>query len=117
MSVHIAHLTVFAFGIVLALIVYLFTRRGLVELLTRTVAVPGGVTFYQRAFFLVLLFAAVGAALTANLDVKDGQHFMEYVWQIASGVGDTLGFLFLALAIYLVLMTILLGTLKPKNDQ
>lgn len=117
MSVHIAHLAVLAFSIFLAAFVYALTRHGLEELLARTVGVPGGIVFYNRAFLIVLLFGAIGSALSAHLDVKPGEHFMEYVWDVASAIGETLTYIFMTLAIYLVLMTILVATLKPKNDQ
>lgn len=116
-SVDIAHLIVLVLAIVFATLVYALTSRGLVELLRRTVTVPGGVIFFSRAFLLIILFGALGAALSSHLDVKDGEHFMEYVWVVASGLGDTLSYTFMALAVYLVLMTILVAALKPKDDQ
>lgn len=42
---------------------------------------------------------------------------MEYVWVIAGGLGDSLDYLFFTIAIYLVLMTILVATPKPKDDK
>ena len=114
---HATHLAVLMFAVALAVLVYLLARRGLGELLSRTVAVPGGVVFYMRAFSLLLMFGAVGQALTRSPDVKAGQHFMEYVWVVAEALGDSLEYLFFTLAIYLVLMTILVATLKPKDDK
>lgn len=49
--------------------------------------------------------------------MKPGEHFMEYVWTVAGGLGEALQYIFLTLAIYLVLMTILVATLKPKDDK
>lgn len=113
----VVHLVVVFLAIALAILVYLLARRGLGELLSRTVAVPGGVVFFTRAFLLLLIFGVIGQAVTGNPDVKPGQHFMEYVWLVAAGLGDSLGYIFLTLAIYLVLMTILVATLKPKDDK
>jgi hypothetical protein len=104
-------------AIALAILVYLLARRSLGELLLRTVAVPGGVVFFERAFLLLLIFGVVGQAVTGNPDVKPGEHFMEYVWAVAGGLADSLQYIFLTLAIYLVLMTILVATLKPKDDK
>jgi hypothetical protein len=115
--VHVAHLAVLILAVAFAGLVYVLARRGLGELLSRTVAVPGGVVFYTRAFLLLLIFGVVGQAVTASLDVKQGQHFMEYVWAVAGGLGDSLQSIFYTLAIYLVLMTILVATLKPKDDK
>lgn len=114
---HATHLAVLILAVALAVLVYLLARRGLGELLSRTVTVPGGVVFYMRAFLLLLVFGAVGQAVTGSPDVKPGQHFMEYVWVVAGGLGDSLEYLFFTLAIYLVLMTILIATLKPKDDK
>ncbi len=113
----VVHLVVVILAIVLAILVYFLTRRGLGELLSRTVAVPGGVVFFTRAFLLLLIFGVIGQAVTGNPDVKVGQHFMEYVWFVAAGLGDSLEYIFLTLAIYLVLMTILVAALKPKDDK
>jgi hypothetical protein len=113
----VVHLTILILAVALAILVYLLARRGLGELLSRTVAVPGGVVFFSRAFLLLLIFGVVGQAVTASPDVKPGEHFMEYVWAVARGLGDSLQYIFLTLAIYLVLMTILVAALKPKDDK
>lgn len=104
-------------AIALAILVYLLARRSLGELLSRTVAVPGGVVFFTRAFLLLLIFGVIGPAVTGNPDVKSGQHFMEYVWFVAAGLADSLEYIFLTLAIYLVLVTVLVAALKPKDDK
>ncbi len=88
----VVHLVVVLVAIALAILVYLLARRSLAELLSRTVAVPGGVVFFTRAFLLLLIFGVVGPAVTGNPDVKPGQHFMEYVWFVAAGLADSLEF-------------------------
>ena len=113
----VVHLVVLILAVALAILVYLLARRGLGELLSRTVAVPGGVVFFRRAFLLLLIFGVVGQAVTGSPDVKPGEHFMEYVWAAAGGLGESLQYIFLTLSIYLVLMTILVATLKPKDDK
>jgi hypothetical protein len=110
-------LAILILAIGFACLTYLITRRGLGDLLDRTVIIPGGVKFYMRAFLLLLLFGAVGQAVAVNPDVKPGQHFMEYVWIVAGALNDSFAYIFLTLAVYLVLMTILVATLKPKNDK
>jgi len=113
----VVHIVVLTLAVVFAILVYLLARHGLGELLSRTVAIPGGVVFFRRAFLLLLIFGVVGQAVTGSPDVKPGEHFMEYVWAVAGGLGDSLQYIFLTLAIYLVLMTILVATLKPKDDK
>lgn len=113
----VVHLVVLIFAVALAILVNLLARRGLGELLSRTVSIPGGMTFFRRAFLLLLIFGVVGQAVTGNPDVKAGEHFMEYVWAVAGGLADSLQFIFITLAIYLVLMTILVATLKPQDEM
>ncbi len=115
--VHATHLAILILAIAFATLTYALSRRGLDELLSRTVAIPGGVSFYMRAFLLLLLFGAVGQAVAVKPDVKPGQQFMEYVWGVAAALGDSFDYIFLTLAIYLVVITILVATLKPKNDK
>jgi len=117
LSVNSAHLTLLAVALGAAMLAYVLARRALDDLLTRTVVIAGGVVFYERAFLMLLVFGALGSAFSHNLDVKPGEHFMEYVWSIAGGFGEVLGYIFLTLAIYLVVMTILVATLKPINDK
>jgi hypothetical protein len=115
-SVSFAHVVLLLLALATATLALVLARSGLKELLGRTVAVPGGVVFYQRAFSMLLFFGTIGAALSHSFDIKPEQHFMEYVWQIAAGFGDALGYIFLTLAIYLVLLTVLVATLKPKHE-
>jgi len=110
-------LAVLILSVALAAFVYSLVRRSLGELLSRTVTVAGGVAFYQRAFLLLLIFGVLGQAVIPGQDVKPGGHFMEYVWAVATGLGDSLQYIFLTLAIYLGLVTILVAALKPKDDK
>jgi len=112
-----AHVLLLILALAMATLSWRLARRSLKELLRRTVALPGGVVFYERAFSMLLFFGALGAAFSHSLNVKPDDHFMEYVWEVASGFGDVLVYLFLSLAIYLVLMTVLVAILKPKNEQ
>jgi len=104
-------------AVVCAAVIYGLGQRGLRELLERTVAVPGGVEFYRRAFLLVLIFGAVAQTLGAAPDLKAGARFMEYVWAVAGGLGSALGTVLLALGAYVLLMTILVAAIKPKHEQ
>lgn len=112
-----ATLVLLILAFILAFLTYALAEKGLSELLLRTVSVPGGVVFFRRAFLLMLIYGAVAQAVGVNPSLKPGAHFMEYVWAIASGLENCLEFLFLTLAIYLILMTILLAALKPKDDK
>jgi hypothetical protein len=111
------HLAVLILSVALAAFVYSLARRSLGELLSRTVTVAGGVVFYQRAFLLLLIFGVLAQVVAPGQNVKPGEHFMEYVWAVAAGLGDSLQYIFLTLTIYLVLVTILIAALKPKDDK
>ena len=100
-----------------SLTAYWCVRRSLRDLMSRTVTVPGGVDFYLRSFLLLLLFGAIGGAISSSPDLKPGARFMEYVWAIATRLGTVFGYVFGTLAIYLTLITVLVAALKPHNDK
>lgn len=111
------NIVVILLAVGIALLVYLTVQRGLGELLSRMVSVPGGIVFYRRAFLLMLLFGALGPAVSASFKEVPAMHFMERVWAMADALENVFGYTFLALGIYLVLITILVATLKPKDDK
>lgn len=111
-----ALLIILILSIVLAILTYRLANKGLSELLARTVSVPGGVIFFRRAFLLMLIYGGV-QVVGESPQLKPGAHFIEFVWAVASGLQNCFGFLFLTLAIYLILMTILVAALKPKDDK
>ena len=58
----------------------------------------------------------VAAVLGAgHADLKDGAHFMEYVWSVASGLQDVFQNLVIALLVYVTLITVLMAALRRKQ--
>ncbi len=112
-----AFLALFVLSVALFFGLFLPLRDALQGLLQRTVRLPDGVTFYLRSFFVLLFFSALGGALGFTFDLKPGSHFMEYVWKVASGLSNVLGLMLLYLGGYLVLTTVILATLKIKDDK
>ena len=112
-----AFMTLFILSAALAIGLFLPLRFALRGLLQRTVRLPDGVTFYFRSFFVLFFFSAVGGALGFTFDLKPDSHFMEYVWKVASGLSNVLEQMLLYLGGYLVLTTIILATLKIKDDK
>jgi hypothetical protein len=112
-----AFLALLVLSAALAIGLFLQLRDALQELLQRTIRLPDGVTFYLRSFFVLLFFSALGGALGFTFDLKPDSHFMEYVWKVASGLSNVLGQMLLYLAGYLVLTTVILATLKIKDDK
>lgn len=113
----IAYLALLILSFALPLTLFLLLRGSLAGVLQRTVKLPSGITFYLRSFFLVLLLAALSASIGTSFEAKAGAHFMEYVWKVADGVSSVLEKTLWFVGIYVVLVTILVATLKIKDDQ
>jgi preprotein translocase subunit SecG len=111
-----AFLTLLLLSIAFAVAVYVALRHSLHELLRKTVKLEAGVTFYLRSFQLLILLSALSAAIGTSFSLKDSA-FMEYVWKGAQGLSDTLEKMLWFVALYLVMITILVATLKIKDDK
>jgi len=112
-----AFLTLIVLSLAVPTILFLLLRASLSDLLRHTLKLQAGVTFYLRSFLLVLFLSALSAAIGTSFDLKPGSRFMEYVWKGAEGVSSTLEKTVWFVAAYLVLVTILVATLKVKDDQ
>lgn len=114
-------LTVFVALIIVAVLIAVFLfrllRDSLQGTLRQTVKAPPGINFFVRSFFLVLVLAALAAAFGTSIDLKPDAHFMEYVWKFAEGLASVFERISWFIMIYLVLITILIATLKIKNDE
>jgi hypothetical protein len=113
----IAFLILLAFAVSIPTILFLLLRSSLYDLLRHTLKMQSVVTFYLRSFLLALYLAALSGAIGISFDFKPEAHFMEYVWKGASGVSSSLQNLVIFIAVYLVLITILVATLKVKVDE
>ena len=112
-----AFIALFVLSAALAIGLFFPLRDALQGLLQHTVRLPDGVTFYLRSFFVLLFFSAMAGALGFTSDLKPGSYFMEYVWKVASGLSNVLAQMLLCLGGYLVLTTIILASLKIKDDK
>ncbi len=112
-----AFLILLVLSLAVPIILFLLLRASLIDLLRHTLKVQAGITFYLRSFLLVLFLSALSAAIGTSFDLKQDSRFMEYVWQGAEGVSSTLEKTLWFVAIYLVLITILVATLKIKDDK
>ena len=112
-----AFMALLVLSVALTIGIILSLRDPLRGLLQRTVRLPDGVTFYFRSFFVLLFFSALAGALGFTFDLKPDSHFMEYVWRVASGLSNVLELMLLYLGGYLVLTTIILASLKIKDDK
>jgi preprotein translocase subunit SecG len=112
-----AFLVLLALSLAVPIILFLLLRVSLHDLLQQTVKLQAGVTFYLRSFLLVLFLSALSAAIGTSFDLKSGSRFMEYVWKGAEGLSSTLERSLWFVAVYVVLITILVATLKTKDDK
>jgi hypothetical protein len=112
-----AFLILLVLSLAVPTILFLLLRDSLCELLEHTVKLPGGVTFYLRSFQLVLYLSALSVAVGTSFDLPAGTHFMQYVWKDAEGVSSTMQMTLLFVGIYVVVVTILIATLKIKDDK
>jgi hypothetical protein len=112
-----AFLVLILLSLAVPVILFLPLRTSLRQLLQQTVKTDAGVTFYLRSFLLVLFLSALSAAIGTSFDLKPDSHFMEYVWKGAEGLSRTLEKTLWFTVVYAVLMTILVATLKIKDDK
>ena len=112
-----AFLVLLALSLAVPMISFLLLRVSLRDLLQQTVKLQVGVTFYLRSFLLVLFLSALSAAIGTSFDLKSGSRLMEYVWKGAEGLASTLEKSLWFVAMYVVLITILVATLKTKDDK
>jgi hypothetical protein len=112
-----AFLVLLVLSLAVPTVLFLLLRDSLRELLEHTVKLPGGVTFYLRSFLLVLYLSALSVAVGTTFDLKPGSRFMEYVWKGAEGLSSTLQETLLSVGVYVVVITILIATLKIKDDK
>ena len=112
-----AFLVLLALSLAVPVILFVLLRVSLHDLLQQTVKLQAGVTFYLRSFLLVLFLSALSAAIGTSFDLKSGSRFMEYVWKGAEGLSSTLERSLWFVAVYVVLITVLVATLKIKDDK
>ncbi len=112
-----AFLSLLVLSLVVPIILFLLVRNSLVDLLRHTIKVQAAITFYVRSFLLVLFLSALSASIGTSFDLKSDAPFMEYIWKGAEGVSSTLEKMLWFVALYLVLVTILIATLKIKDDK
>jgi hypothetical protein len=112
-----AFLVLFLLSLAVPVLLFLPLRTSLRQLLQQTVKTDAGVTFYLRSFLLVLFLSALSAAVGTSFDLKPDSHFMEYVWKGAEGLSGALEKTLWFTVVYAVLITILVATLKIKDDK
>lgn len=112
-----AFLVLLLLSLAVPVVLFLPLRTCLRQLLQQTVKTDAAVTFYLRSFLLVLFLSALSAAIGTSFDLKPDSLFMEYVWKGAEGLSGTMEKTLWFTVVYAVLVTILVATLKIKDDK
>ncbi len=112
-----AYLILLVLSLAVPTILFLLLRDSLRELLEHTVKLPGGVTFYLRSFLLILFLSALAAAVGVSYELPAGSRPIQFVWNVAGGVSSSMESALLTLGVYVVVVTILIATLKIKDDK
>lgn len=112
-----AFFTLILVSLAVAAILFLALRTSLRGLLQQTVKSSAGVTFYLRSFLLVLFLAVLSAAIGTSFDLKPDSHLMEYVWKGAEGLSGALEQTLWCVLVFGLVVTILVATLKIKDDK
>jgi hypothetical protein len=117
MSPHgIVFVVSFVLVVLLLVLVDRLLRPSLRGLLEEVAGFPAATEFYVRAFVLVIVLVAFAAVLGAShSDLKDGAHFMEYVWSVAASLQDVFQNLMIVLLVYVGLITVLMAALWRKH--
>jgi len=97
-------------------LVYKLIAPSLRELLDKIIRMPEGTAFYLRALALVLVCLALSKVIV-GIHLKADAHVIEYVWAVASHLSDVLENVFTALLAFVVVVTVLVVVLRPKNGQ
>ena len=117
MSPHgIAVLISFVLVVLLLALVDRLLRPGLRGLLEEVTGLPAAVEFYLRAFVIAIVLVALAAVLGAgHTDLKEGAHFMEYVWSVATALQEVFQNLMIVILVYVGLITVLMASLRRKH--
>jgi hypothetical protein len=97
-------------------LVYKLIASSLRELLDKIIRIPEGTTFYLRALALVLICLAL-SKVVVGISLKSDAHVIEYVWAVGSHLSDVLENVFTTLLAFVVVVTVLVVVLRPKNGQ
>jgi hypothetical protein len=98
------------------LLVYKLLAPSLRELLDKIIRIPEGTAFYMRALALVLVCLALSKVIV-GINLKSDAHAIEYVWTVGSHLSDVLENVFTTLLAFVVVVTVLVVVLRPKNGQ
>ena len=116
MSPHsVAFLVTLLSSILIVVLIDRLLRPGLRGLLEQVIALPAATEFYLRAFAIVVVLIALVASLDTYSELKDGAHFIEYVWAIADRLKHIFEELLIVLLVYVGLITVLTASLRRRQ--
>ena len=101
----------------LTAVIWTAVSKSLQGLLNQVVKLPDGTVFYLRTFLIGLLLAAASGGIGTEFNLKANDHFMEYVWKVASGLQNVVLYMLWLLLGYLALITVLVAVLRSRHEQ
>jgi hypothetical protein len=111
----ISFLLLLIFSGLAAFIVDRLLRPSLRDMLDSLVEMPAATTFYVRTFTATIFLAVLAHVFGGRFGLKSDSRFMEYVWELASNLEDSLQNIFVVLLIFAGIFVILLASLRRKR--
>ena len=91
-------------------------RPSLRAMLDALVELPAATTFYVRAFTATIFLVVLSRVCGAKYDLKPESRFMEYVWELASNLRESLQDLYIVLLVFATIIVILVASLKRRHS-
>ena len=113
----LGYAVLFALAVVVALIVFLLVWRPVRRLLGANARLQQARPFFIRTLFVVLLLGAIQPVAGKGVSLPEGSAFMEYVWQAAGQLDQTLLIVGLYLFGFVIVMTVLAAALGRYRDE
>ena len=102
-------------AMLVGLLVFMLVVRPLKNLLSGNKALERAQGFFVRMLLVIMVIGSIGPVIGSG-GTKEGQKFMEFLWQQAGQLGDSLVVIGLYLFGFVVLMTVLAATLGRNRD-
>ena len=96
---------------------YLLIDRLLRKLLDDLLGMAAATELYSRLLLVSLVLVGLGGINEADFGDTDGMAPMEFVWHIVEYIDDMLGWVLTILGLLMAAVTVLIATLRRRNEQ
>ncbi len=111
----ISFLLLLVFSCLAAFIVDRLLRPSLRAMLDTLVEMPAATTFYVRAFTATIFLAVLARVCGGAYNLKSDSRFMEYVWELARNLQESLQNIFIVLLVFATIFVVLVASLRRKR--